>query len=204
MSVFASKFDPSLTAEQLKAYLTSKLNIEVICDKLDTVRKRFSSFKITAECEDPVILLNAELWPEGAYVRTFYEKRGQIMRYEEEYLTKLGQLSAVIDDIDTTCITVVGDFSANAAGADSCFWNHLRQFCLDNNLTISTVSMLPGDSFTYVSDSWYTVSWLDHCICTADADKIIANVDIWYDYAITDHIPFHVACDIDCLPVLSN
>ena len=76
---------------------------------------------------------------------------------EEEYLTKLGQLSAVIDDIDTTCITVIGDFNADAAGADSCFWNHLRQFCLDNNLTISTVTMLPDDSFTYVSDSWYTV-----------------------------------------------
>ena len=64
----------------------------------------------------------------------------------------------------------------------------------------------PGSAhgFTYVSDSWHTVSWLDHCICTADADEIIANIDILYDCATTDHIPFHVVCDIDCLPVLSN
>ena len=47
-------------------------------------------------------------------------------------------------------------------------------------------------------------TWLDHCICTADADEIIANIDILYDCATTDHIPFHVVCDIDCLPVLSN
>ena len=64
--------------------------------------------------------------------------------------------------------------------------------------------MLPDDSFTYVSDSWHTASWLDHCICTADADEIIANIGILYDYATTDHIPFHVVCDIDCLPVLYN
>ena len=37
-------------------------------------------------------------------------------------------------------------------------------FCLENELTISDKINLPADSFTYVSDTHGTCSWLDHVV----------------------------------------
>lgn len=44
------------------------------------------------------------------------------------------------------------------------------------------------------------MSWLDHCICTADAHASLGCMSILYGAATTDHIPFAMLN----LPVLSR
>lgn len=119
---------------------------------------------------------------------------------EEEYLCKLGQLTSIIDELETTSISLIGDFNANILSSTSLFVNHLNLFCDDNNLILSSKKYLPNDSFTYVSESWHTVSWLDHCISTNDMHKAVVKMEILYSLASTDHIPFAVNLDINCVP----
>lgn len=75
VSVFATKFSPDLDSETLTSYMENKLERKVTCQKLETVHSRFSSFKITAECKEVSEMYNPELWPEGTFVRRFYEAR---------------------------------------------------------------------------------------------------------------------------------
>ena len=83
----------------------------------------------------------------------------------------------------------------------SLFGKCLLHFCNDNNIILSSKSLLPEKSFTYISEAWHTVSWLDHCICTADAHASLDNIDICY--ATTDYIPFVLTLNVENIPVLS-
>lgn len=75
VSVFASRFSPDVDVEVLRAHLMHKLGHEVSCERIATVNSRYASFKIAAECKDVGDMYNPELWPEGAYVRRYYEPR---------------------------------------------------------------------------------------------------------------------------------
>lgn len=75
VSVFATKFSPDLDAETLSAYLREKLGHDVSCQKIDTIHRRFGSFKVSAECNELGEMYNPELWPEGVSVRRYYEPR---------------------------------------------------------------------------------------------------------------------------------
>lgn len=66
VSVFATRFSPNLDTETLSVYLKEKRGHEV-------VHSRFSSFKVSAECNEAGEMYNQELWPEGAFVRRCYE-----------------------------------------------------------------------------------------------------------------------------------
>ncbi len=59
----------------LRDYLKGKLNLEVQCRKIDTQRKQFASFQVTAECEDLKVLHDPSIWPSGAFGRKYYEPR---------------------------------------------------------------------------------------------------------------------------------
>lgn len=75
VSVFVTKFTPELEADTITSYLHSKLGRKVTCMKIDTVQSRYSSFKVTAECDDVREMYDPDLWPEGAFVRRFYKVR---------------------------------------------------------------------------------------------------------------------------------
>ncbi|XP_065136242.1 uncharacterized protein [Paramisgurnus dabryanus] len=76
VSIFASRFDPALEADTLRDYLAEKLNnTTVTCMKIASDYSRFSSFHVTAECNDIAVMYNPDLWPVGAYVRRYYEMR---------------------------------------------------------------------------------------------------------------------------------
>lgn len=75
MSVFATKFDPSLEANVLSAYLREKLGRDVKCHKIENAHGRFSSFHISAECNEVAEMYAPELWPAGVFVRRYYEQR---------------------------------------------------------------------------------------------------------------------------------
>lgn len=50
---------------------------------------------------------------------------------------------------------------------------------------------------------WNTTSWLDYCICTADAHDCLEKLKILYDLATRDHIPVFML-NVESLPELSN
>lgn len=62
---------------------------------------------------------------------------------------------------------------------------------------------LPDKSFTYISDAWHTTSWLDHCVCTADAHASLDNIEIYYEMATSDHIPIVISLNGENLPMLA-
>ena len=120
---------------------------------------------------------------------------------ECDYLEKLGSLLSIIEELDTTSVFIVGDWNSDVSDNKALFGNHLQEFCKDNGLLLSSKLLLPVDSFTYVSASWHTTSWLDHCICTDDAHNAINTIDILYDAVVgEDHIPFNININCECIP----
>ena len=81
--------------------------------------------------------------------------------HEDEYIRKLGVLTAITQDLDHTCYTICGDWNADLVNT-SLFSRHIRSFCDDTNLIISSMNRLPLDTFTYVSDATMGTSWIDH------------------------------------------
>lgn len=75
VSVFATRFPPELDAKILCDYLIEKLVRSVTCRKIDSTRNRFSSFHVTAECNEVADMYDPQLWPEGIYVRRYFEAR---------------------------------------------------------------------------------------------------------------------------------
>jgi len=53
------------------------------------------------------------------------------------------------------------------------FGDLLSQFCLEHKLKISGKIILPVDSFTYVSDTHGTRSWLNHVVSSKSAHDSI-------------------------------
>lgn len=75
VSVFVTKLAPDLDSETLVKYLKEQLSRDVTCQKIGTEYTHYSSFKVTAECKEVAEMYAPQLWPEGTYVRRFYENR---------------------------------------------------------------------------------------------------------------------------------
>lgn len=73
VSVFASKFTPDLDALTLSGYLKEKLGRIVACQRIDSVYNRYSSFTVSAECNEVSEMYDLELWPEVAFVKRYCE-----------------------------------------------------------------------------------------------------------------------------------
>lgn len=73
VSVFATKFSPDVNSEALASYLKDNLHRDVTCEKIDSAQRRYNSFKVTAECNNVGEMYEPQLWPEGVFVRRFYE-----------------------------------------------------------------------------------------------------------------------------------
>ena len=71
----------------------------------------------------------------------------------------------------------MGDFNADIKSS-SIFLSELIEFCNMNDLCFIDKSMLLSDTFTYVSQSHNTTSWLDHCITTGAGKSIVTKMDI--------------------------
>lgn len=95
---------------------------------------------------------------------------------EEEYLNKLAFISSFIQNDRFTNIYIVGDMNANISDKNSVFAKHMKHFCADNNLILSSKELLPSHSSTYISEAWHTTSWLDHCISIADAHAAFEDI----------------------------
>ena len=124
--------------------------------------------------------------------------------HADQYLSNLGQLQTILEELDSTCVFIVGDFNADINNPRANFGSFLKEFCSEAGLRISSQLILPGDTFTFLSDVWNTTSWLDHCLCTSDAHDAIINMCVDYNGAVSDHFPVHIEIDLVSIPSLSG
>ena len=75
-NVFASRFDPDVTDDEVKNYLKEKLQLEMTVEKVKTRFNTYSSFHIICYCENPEVFMQEEIWPERTYVRWWRNDKG--------------------------------------------------------------------------------------------------------------------------------
>ena len=124
---------------------------------------------------------------------------------KEIFQGQLEELKMIIDELDTTSVTIIGDLNADVINPSHPHGPLLKQFSVDNGLIISSELMLPGDSFSFISEmNPGQVSWLDHCVSTQDGHNIINNMRIDYQLACRDHIPLEVELGLDKIPLVED
>ena len=123
---------------------------------------------------------------------------------EADYVEKLGVLQSILSELDTTCVSILGDWNADISDDSSIFAGHLRQFCSDTGLLLSDEANLPSDTFTHVSERWHTTSWLDHCLSSKDGHNLITNMKVQYHTSCCDHIPLTLDISTECIPELET
>lgn len=92
----------------------------------------------------------------------------------------------------------------NIVDDKSVFGQRFMQFCLHNKLVLSSKILLPENSYTHISEVWHSTSWLNHIVCTADAQDSLENVEILYGMATTDHFPVSMMLNVGSLPVCNS
>ena len=65
----------------------------------------------------------------------------------------------------------------------------LTKLCNDNSLSISDELLLPSDTFTFVSSSHASTSWLDHVLSTSTGHALVQSIHVKSDYVTSDHLP---------------
>ena len=123
---------------------------------------------------------------------------------DDVFIECLGFLAATIEELDCTCITIIGDWNADVSNDKHQFGNYLNQFCSDIGLIISSELKLPEDSFTYKSDSWHTTSWIDHCFPRRMVMILYMIMEILYPESTGDHVPFRLGVSIERIPTLDE
>ena len=98
------------------------------------------------------------------------------MHYDD-YCFCLSKLQCIIDSAQTPHIFILDDFNADIQST-SMFGAELIDFCNNNNLCFVDREKLPPDSFTFVSQAYGTISWLDHCITTTSGQSMTSNISI--------------------------
>ena len=111
----------------------------------------------------------------------------------DKYLAYLSKLNTMCETADDSCLCVLGDFNASD---NNMFGQALHDFCTDYDFILSDKFLLPNDTFTYVSDSHGSTSWIDHCLSSAAFHQAIRCMSVLHDIITSDHRP--LAFTIDC------
>jgi len=114
-------------------------------------------------------------------------------RENDELITKyFGLLESRI--MKHSCdVIVAGDFNISIGCPK---FNEFKLFCNDLELSIEDVTHLPAESFTFISKSSNSVSWIDHCVANRNTIK---SVSLPYLSCPSDHIPLVFHCDNICV-----
>ena len=119
---------------------------------------------------------------------------------DDQYVENLSVLTSILDELDATCVSILGDFNSDIGDDKSLFGNHIQQFCSDTGILLSSGILLPGDTFTHKSERWHSTSWLDHCLSSADGHAIIQEMSVMYSASCTDHFPLAMTVSVDFIP----
>ena len=134
------------------------------------------------------------------YMKTASGGRGD---HNEIFQGQLEELKLIINDLNTSSVTIIGDFNADLTKPTHPHGPLLRQFSNENGIIISSEQLLPDNSFTYVSEMRIgETSWLDHCISTQDGHNIISDMYIEYSLVCRDYIPLVIKLSLDKLPAV--
>ena len=102
--------------------------------------------------------------------------------HNEIFQGQLEELKLIIEDLDTTSVTIIGDWNADLVSVSHAHGPLLKQFTNENGLIISSDQLLPNDSFTFINEMRPgETSWIDHCISTQDGHEIINAMCVRYD-----------------------
>lgn len=77
VSLFVSRLHHETSTEDMITYTKNKFNLDVKCEKIDTLYKTHASFKVEFISEKSDILYMPEMWPAGVLVRKFYKARSK-------------------------------------------------------------------------------------------------------------------------------
>ncbi|KAI5641705.1 hypothetical protein NE865_06009 [Phthorimaea operculella] len=116
-----------------------------------------------------------------------------------EFTNCLTEMSAIVEDNNVEAVFMLGDYNAHPGRP---FWEELCNVCADRSWTCADVVTLglDSDNFTYISDMNHSRRWLDHCVVTEAALKIITDVGIGHDVYWSDHFPLFIDCNLNVLP----
>ena len=74
--------------------------------------------------------------------------------HEYFFLEYLGTLKVAIEDLYTTCISIVGDWNSDISNQGSVFCRHFKLLSAENDWLLSSELLLPADTFTYFGERW--------------------------------------------------
>ena len=77
--------------------------------------------------------------------------------FYDDYCFYLDKFKCIIESVNTPYVFILGDFNADIL-SQSIFGSELIEFCDMNNLSFMNRSMLPPDTFTFISQAH-----MDHC-----------------------------------------
>ena len=117
------------------------------------------------------------------------------------YQDYLGRISAIITECGHGHVIIPGDWNARNGRVE---FEWVEDFCFDSDLVMTDVNRLPIDTFTYVSDSHQTVSWIDHVIMSTPADRICVDMRVVYDLVTSDHRPLSFSLNVGELHQVSD
>ena len=115
-----------------------------------------------------------------------------------DFINCLSNLSNILSENECTCVYILGDYNSDIK-RDSLFRKYLSDFVKEIDCVVADYEFL-SDGYTYLSESWGTTSWIDHCISSQDAYVTIKNMYIDYDYVSSDHFPLIVEVDVGLVP----
>ena len=75
------------------------------------------------------------------------------------------------------------------------------QLCSDNSLCLADELFLPRNTFTFISSSHDTVSWLDHILTTTSGYSLLTDICVKSDFITSDHLPLCFTISVDNLNV---
>ena len=125
----------------------------------------------------PILILNV-------YMPTDYRDNDSL----DLYLETCGRISALITECDVIEVIVLGDFNCSSG---SRMYDNFRDLMRSNKLVCSDMNLLT-DAFTYYNSDESCVSWIDHMLCSNLLNSLIIDLQVCYDYMLSDHKPISV------------
>ena len=106
----------------------------------------------------------------------------------DDFMFYLAKILQIVEEFRSPYVYVCGDFNANLK-KPSRYGKELTKLCNDNSLSISDELLLPSDTFTFVSSSHASTSWLDHVLSTSTGHALVQSIHVKSDYVTSDHLP---------------
>ena len=129
---------------------------------------------------------------------------------DDDYAFYLSKIDSIIGASDTNCCMVMGDFNADLSMdshgiVSQLFGRKLLAYCQTETLTISDYELMDlHNTYTHVSTSHKTTSWLDHIISTSSFHDLIEKISVDYTLISSDHLPMSVILNLDCARVATK